>query len=382
MAGVPLPPPPMLPRHDLVHPDGRAFHVYGREGDWDLRGHDPASGHAVDGLHRRFDRLTGTWVLVSPARNVRPSSTTSGAERPTCPLCPGGAELDGGFAVAVFDNRFPALSPDAPAVGDDERLASSGGRCQVVVHTARHGEHAGDLCPGELVAVGAVLRERTAALWRAGHTYVMAFENHGAAVGATLPHQHGQIYALDHLPPAVAAKREQLGRHRGAHGTCLGCTVVSEDLAGERVLDVAEHFVAAVPFAPRWPYEVHVTARRHGIGRLGQLDDAAVLELTRLLADVVDRYAGLWGDDAPYMLCVQEAPAGPDGDPEPDWHLHVELLPPHRNPDRLKVRASVETALGVFINDTVPERTAAELRAVAPVARSWASIAVPTIEAV
>jgi UDPglucose--hexose-1-phosphate uridylyltransferase len=127
---------------------------------------------------------------------------------------------------------------------------------------------------------------------------------------------------------------------------------------------------------------VHVTARDHGIGRLGQLDDAALLELTRLVAGVLDRYERLWGFALPYMLAVQEAPTGADGRPEADWHLHVELLPPHRSAEWLKVRASVETALGTFINDTVPERTAAELRAVLPVERSWAEVTVPTIEAV
>jgi UDPglucose--hexose-1-phosphate uridylyltransferase len=261
-------------------------------------------------------------------------------------------------------------------------VAPSGGRCQVVVHTARHVERATELAAAELVAVTTVLRERTAALWRAGHTYVMAFENHGAAVAATLPHQHGQLYALDHLPPVTAAKRSQLGRHRGERGTCLGCTIVAEDLDGDRVLEVGEHFVVTVPFAPRWPYEVHVTARHHGIGRLGQLADAAVLELTRLLTGVLDRYDGLWGFDLPYMMSVQEAPPGSDGLPEPDWHLHVELLPPHRTPERLKVRASVETALGTFINDSVPELTAAALRAVPPVERAWTDVTVPTIEVV
>ena len=74
-------------------------------------------------------------------------------------------------------------------------------------------------------------------------------------------------------------------------------------------------------------------------------------------------------------MCVQEAPAGTD-----DWHLHVELLPPHRNPQRLKVRASVETALGVFINDTLPEAFAAELRAVAVTQPDWHGVTVPAIE--
>ena len=304
----------------MVHPDGRLFTLYGDIADstLDALAAQPAGTGFDPGRdpHRRFDRLTGAWVLVAPTRNVRPSSTTTGADRPMCPLCPGGGELPGDFALAVFDNRFPAVVPDArPFRSDDDRMAAAGGRCQVVVHTARHVERAGDLSAAELVAVTAVLRERTAALWQAGHTYVMAFENHGAAVGATLPHQHGQLYALDHLPPVTAAKRDQLGRHRGEHGTCLGCTIVAEDVAGERVLEVGERFVVSVPFAPRWPYEVHVTAGDHGIGRLAQLDDAAVLELTRLLAAVVDRYDARWGDDAPYMLCVQEAPTGADGRP-------------------------------------------------------------------
>ena len=373
----------MLTRHDLVHPDGRCFHVYGRRGDWDLRAHPPASAVAAGQLHRRFDRRTGAWVLVAPTRNVRPSSTTTGEDRPACPLCPGGGELDGGFALAVFDNRFPALATDAPAVsGGDGLVATSRGRCQVVVHTARHVERATDLSAVELVGLTTVLRERTDALWRAGYRYVMAFENHGPAVGATLPHQHGQLYALDHLPPVTVVKQAQLGRHRAERGSCLGCTIVADDVDSERVLEVGEHFVVAVPFAPRWPYEVQVTARRHGTGRLGQLDDAAVLELSRLLTGVLDRYRGLWDFDLPYMLAVQEAPTGADGQPEADWHLHVELLPPHRTADRLKVRASVETVLGTVVNDTVPERTAAELRAVPPRERSWSGVAVPTIEAV
>ena len=78
------------------------------------------------------------------------------------------------------------------------------------------------------------------------------------------------------------------------------------------------------------------------------------------------------------MLCVQEAPAADAA----DWHLHVELLPPHRNADRLKVRASVETTLGVFINDTLPERSAEALRAAPRRERDWTGVTLPVIEAV
>jgi UDPglucose--hexose-1-phosphate uridylyltransferase len=369
-----------LVRDDLLHPDGRAFHIYGRRGDWDLRSADTPSGYDAAHLHRRFDRLTGSWVLVSPARNVRPSATTGGDDRPVCPLCPGGAELPGGFRLAVFDNRFPALSEDAPAIVGDELVASSRGRCEVIVHTDEHVERTSELSCRQLAAVMAVLRERTTELWAAGFAYVMAFENHGTAVGATLPHQHGQIYAVDHLPTFTAAKCAQARRHRAEHGHCLGCMIVDEDVAGGRVVEPGEHFVAAVPFAPQWPYEVHVRARRHGVGRLGDLDDDAALELARILATMIDRYDAMWGFDLPYMLAVQEAPAGEDGQPLADWHLHLELLPPHRNPSRLKVRASSETVLGLFINDTLPEDTAAALRDAHPRRRDWQGVRLPRIE--
>ena len=73
------------------------------------------------------------------------------------------------------------------------------------------------------------------------------------------------------------------------------------------------------------------------------------------------------------MMCVQEAPPDRLRRRRGDWHLHVELLPPHRNPQRLKVRASVETALGVFINDTLPESLAGLLRAVPVVEHDWSA---------
>jgi UDPglucose--hexose-1-phosphate uridylyltransferase len=383
----------VLERHEVFHPDGRQFLLYGGVDDATLKAiaSQPAdSGHDPSPLHRRYDRLTGAWILVSPARNVRPSTTTTGEGAPPCPLCPGGPELPGPFGLAVFDNRYPSMSPLAPEPlipghrpdrvnGDGELVRSSLGRCLVVVYTADHIEHLAELSLQQFAEVVAVWRDRTAALWAEGYDYVMAFENHGSDVGATLPHLHGQLYAFGHLPPTIATKLACHGEHRRRHGDCLGCRLVAEDLSGDRVIHANEHFVAAVPFASRWPLEVHVRARRHGTGRLGDLDGDAALDLVRALGDVVGRYDRLWDFPLPYMMCVQEAPPDRCGEGAEDWHLHVELLPPHRNPHRLKVRASVETALGTFINDTVPEQVAAELRAVEIETLDWSGVAVPAV---
>jgi UDPglucose--hexose-1-phosphate uridylyltransferase len=111
-----------------------------------------------------------------------------------------------------------------------------------------------------------------------------------------------------------------------------------------------------VPFAARWPYEVAVRARRHGLGRLADLEPAEQRDLAVALRDVARRYDALFDFQLPYMMVAQEAPRD-----QPDWHLAFELYPVHRAPGATKVRASVETALGLFLNDVVPEEAAAQL---------------------
>ena len=352
-----------LEHHRLVHPDGREFHVYGHL-DGTLAGQPIAARDERPFLQRRFDRLTGCWVIMSPARNTRPGGTIAVSSDP-CPLCPGGPELPWPFDVAVFDNRFPSLAPTAP-VADDGLAASSTGRCQVVVYTPDHScRSLAGLSAQQLIDLVAILRDRTSALWAEGHRYVMAFENRGAVVGATLDHLHGQLYALDHLPPAIHTKLARHTAHRRDDKRCLGCTLVAEDI--DRVIAANDTFSVAVPYAARWPFEVHVRARPHGLGRLADLTDSQVVDLAAALRDVVARYDGLFGMDLPYMMCIQESPTTPSG----DWHLHVEFLPPNRSANLLKVRASVETALGTFINDSVPETSAARLADIDVASENW-----------
>ena len=159
---------------------------------------------------------------------------------------------------------------------------------------------------------------------------------------------------------------------------CLSCEVVSRDdgASGRRVSDNPS-FAMAVPFAARWPYEVHVRARRHGLRRMGDLTADERVDLATALQDVVRRYDGLYGVQLPYMMVAQEAPSDHDGRPLADWHLSFEFLPPHRSPTKLKVRASVETSTGLFINDTLPENSAAELGAVVVPPQSWNGVTVP-----
>jgi UDPglucose--hexose-1-phosphate uridylyltransferase len=311
------------------------------------------------GIHKRLDVFSEAWVVIAPARNTRPlDSATQERESEGCPFCPGGAELPFAYEAAVFDNRFPSLRPDPPpAPVLDGATGPARGRCEVVLYTYRHDASFGELSPAELGRVLAIWADRSRELWAdPAHEYVFVFENRGAEVGATIAHPHGQIYALDDLPPFTAVRNAAHRRHRELHEGCLSCAAATADSRSSRVISASASFVAAVPFAARWPYEVAVRARRHGLGRLADLEPAEQRDLAVALRDVARRYDALFGFQLPYMMVAQEAPRD-----QPDWHLAFEFYPVHRAPGATKIRASIETALGLFLNDVLPESAAARL---------------------
>ena len=232
------------------------------------------------------------------------------------------------------------------------------GRCEVVLYSDRHDASFGSLSPTELGRVLAVWIDRARELWSdPAHAYVCVFENRGAEAGATIAHPHGQIYSLDHVPPFTEAKVAAHRRHRERIGGCLSCEATTSDSRSGRVVSANESFVVAVPFAARWPFEVAVRARRHGLGRLADLAPVEQRDLALALRDVVRRYDALFDFPLPYLMVAQEAP-----EDESDWHFAFELYPLHRAPVG-EVRASVETGLGLFLNDVAPEDAARRLAA-------------------
>ena len=325
-------------------------------------GFDEEQPRAADdggAIHKRLDVFTEAWVGIAPARNTRPlDSPVQTSEPEGCPFCPGGAR----GAVPVRGGGLRQSLPVAaarPAAGSasrrhdrsrpwplrDRPVHASSRRVLRRALAGRAGARGRDL--------GGSLRE----LWAdPAHEYVFVFENRGAEVGATIAHPHGQIYAIDDVPPLIAARDAAHRRHRELHGSCLSCTVTAAGARSSRVISASSSFVAAVPFAARWPYEVAVRARRHGLGRLADLEPDEQRDLAVALRDVALRYDALFDFQLPYMMVALEAPRG-----QPDWHLAFELYPIQRAAGATKIRASVETALGLFLNDVLPEEAAAQL---------------------
>ena len=373
-----------LERWELRHGDGRRLFVYGA-----YRGErlpDDGPDGEWPALHLRHDALTDSWVAISPARNTRPQTApTSDRPAPTCPLCVGGPELPFPYEAAVFENRFPTLLAEPPAAPRlDGRTAASRGRCEVVLYTPTHEGSLATLTADELARVIAIWTDRSAELWAdPALRAVLVFENRGEDVGATLSHPHGQIYALDHLPVHLQRRLDALVTHRTATGSCLSCEVVARDLAAPaRTVRENASFTVAVPFAPDWPYELHVRAKRHGARRLPDLTVDERRDLGAALREVVHIYDRLFDAPMAYLMACQQAPSSSGGEVADDWHVSFEFLPPNRGPDKLKMRATVETAAGLFINDTVPEASAAALAAVSTSPDGASAAPFPDLEVV
>ncbi|GAA2836091.1 galactose-1-phosphate uridylyltransferase [Kitasatospora sp. CM 4170] len=323
----------------------------------------------------RRDPLTGAWVTIAAHRQVR----TYHPPADECPLCP---SRDGrlseipaeDYQVAVFENRFPSLAGDAADAGvasfdgDPLHLARPGvGRCEVVCFTADHGASFAGLDEDRARLVLDAWTDRTAELSaRPGVEQVYVFENRGAEIGVTLAHPHGQIYALPFTTPRTARTIEQAARHRAATGRNLFEDLLAAERADPaRVVAAGEHWTAFVPFAARWPYEVHLYPHRR-VPDLTRLSEAERAELPGILLDLLRRFDRLFGSAehpvrAPYIAAWHQAPA--TGGEE--LALHLELFTIRRTADKLKYLAGTESGMEAFMNDVAPEYAAERLREVA-----------------
>ncbi|MEB3197025.1 MAG: galactose-1-phosphate uridylyltransferase [Candidatus Sericytochromatia bacterium] len=319
----------------------------------------------------RWNPVLREWVVTATHRQDR----TFLPPPDYCPLCPTKA---GGFPTevpaedyqfVVFDNKFPSFhaAPPEPAVDGSELMPvrPAQGVCEVVLYSARHNATLAEASQDDLVRLTRVWRDRYEELGaRPEIDYVFIFENKGTAIGVTLHHPHGQIYAFSYLPPRLERSVASEAAHHAATGRCLHCDILAGECAdGRRIVAENERFVALVPFYARYPYEVHLYAKAHlpSLSAFSAADDRAFAEV---LHAVLRKYDGLWEMSMPYIMVMQQAPT--DGVERPGSHFRLEFYPPLRTREKLKYLAGCESGAGTFINDTLPEEKAAELRALAP----------------
>ncbi|GAA1780051.1 galactose-1-phosphate uridylyltransferase [Pseudarthrobacter sulfonivorans] len=320
----------------------------------------------------RQDVLTGEWISIAAARQNRVVLPPSHLD-PLAPASPDNpSEIPSRYDVAVFENKSPSFGPGLVGPGDSGPGAPEGlddlariglgrsrqsvGRCEVVCFSP---EHTGSLAGVTLSRMRTVVEawaDRTAALSALpGVEQVFPFENRGEAIGVTLHHPHGQIYAYPYITPRTA----QLIRTIGTYGGTLFEDILSFEQQSGRVLLRGEHWTAFVPFAARWPLEVHMLPHRH-VPDLAATTGEERDEFSRLYGRLLRGVDALYSTPTPYISAWHQAPVNVHRD---DVRLMLQLTSPRREENKLKYLAGSEAAMGAFIADIPPETAAARLRA-------------------
>lgn len=339
-------------RRNHIKQDGRGLWLYGYERHTlpRLAGEDLPM-HA--GAELRKHPLRGDWSIYAAGRNNRTFKPGAGAD-PLAPSVAGQALTEvpfEDFELCVFGNRFPGLHESAPMPGTSPlETRQAKGACEVVVY--------GPEAQGSLATLGQARRRLLVEAWvdryrahfETGAAFVLPFENRGDAVGVTLHHPHGQIYAFPVVPEPQA---KALAAFEAGFG-------LASSLSGWRAdygIGEAGGMMAYAPPFARFPYEVWISAITKISGPWA-MDETQADGFAHLLGDITQRYDAFFGTETPYMMSLHSAPFGQDG----AFEFSAQFYPLLRAPGRLKYLAAVEQSTGIFTVDVMPEAAALALR--------------------
>ncbi len=317
----------------------------------------------------RLDPLVNEWVVMAAHRQGRVFLPP----KELCPLCPSKPESlteipEQDFEVVVFDNRSPSLRPPVgdwalpDVVGPDTDLGTAAGKCEVVCFTPSHGGSFKDLSPARVRTILEAWVDRTAELSKESFIqHIAAFENRGEEVGVTLSHPHGQIYAYSYIPPKVEKMLTVAQKYKEQTGKVLFDQIIAREiLEKERIIAKNDRWIAFVPYASRYSFEIHI-APLNPVADLTELTDADRDSFPELAIEVTKRLDGVFGIEMAYIAAWHQAPVRQGRDL---LRLHWQITSVRRAPGKLKYLSGSESAMGAFIMDLRPEQSAEQLRAV------------------
>ena len=293
--------------------------------------------------HKRFNSLTGEWVLVSPHRAKRPwqgqQEESPIDNRPTydpsCYLCAGNVRANGEINpnyedVFVFINDFSALQNDFNDFKINDGLIkaeSERGICKVICFSPDHSKSLAQMEVMDIKKVVQVWIKQYLELKSLEHiNYVQIFENKGAIMGCSNPHPHGQIWSQTTLPNEVLKKDKQQLDYYQEHGKTLLTDYINQELKlQERIIYENEAFVVLVPFWAIWPYETMIIPKK-AQKDISVMNDKEMELFAEAISILTSTYDKLFNCSFPYSSGIHQAPA--TNEKNEHWHWHMSFYPP------------------------------------------------------
>ena len=328
--------------------------------------------------HRRYNPLSGSWVLVSPHRAKRPwlgqvekpALENLPKYDPNCYLCPnneraGGVKNPNYSSTFVFDNDFPALLPEQVVISEPDHplLASTpeAGICRVVCFSPRHDLTLPELDRTSIENIVTTWAKQSIDLSSKDFIHhVQIFENKGAMMGCSNPHPHSQVWGTELVPNEPANEMERQKAYFNEHGhTLLADYLKEEKKRKERILWSNDHFTALIPYWAIWPFEVLVIAHRN-VTHLDELTPAEVSALADIIKYITTRYDNLFETPFPYSMGFHQAPF--DDGAHPEWTLHAHFYPPLLRSATVRKFMVGYEMLAMPQRDITPESAAEKLR--------------------
>ncbi len=331
--------------------------------------------------HRRFNPLTGEWLIVSPHRTKRPWQGQIEEPKlelrprydPDCYLCPGNKRAGNNVnpeytGVFVFDNDFAALQSDVPegTVNTEDLLVaeSERGISRVVCFSPDHSLTLARMTADEIVTVVDVWAQQYQELAAKPFVnHIQIFENRGEMMGASNPHPHGQIWASESVPNEPAKEILRQREYTARTGSCLLCDYLRLEMRiGERIVCENDLFSAIVPFWAVYPFEVMIVGREHH-GSIDTFHEAGRMAFADILKRMTVRYDNLFLTPFPYSMGFHQKPADAAESYE-SVHFHAHFYPPLLRSATIRKFLVGFEILGSPQRDFTPESAAARLRAV------------------
>lgn len=337
----------------------------------------------VDHPHRRYNPLTGQWVLVSPHRAKRPWSgqdeapaqVSSKSYDENCFLCPTNTRISGDVnpdyqSTYVFQNDFGALMPDSPAApkSDNPLFKTQGvrGLSRVICFSPDHSKTLPELGLTQIRQLVDTWNEQIEELGQ-DYVWVQAFENKGEIMGCSQPHPHGQIWANSFLPNEIERKDKHLRDYYQENGRNLLVDYVQAELQdGSRTVVETEHWLAVVPYWAAWPFETMLLPKNH-VRRMSELSDSMREDLAKAIKALTTRYDNLFQCSFPYSMGWHYAPFFESDDSFAEkgtdhWQLHALFYPPLLRSATVKKFMVGYEMLAESQRDLTPEQAAQRLR--------------------